>query len=116
MHDPELYPDPFVFSPERFYCAGKSGVHWTTSRGQPDPRSFAFGFGRRTCPGMCFPFFLFMLRRFSSQNDLFLLPSGMHFAELAMLLVMASTLSHFRIEVSNGGVSPEVEFTTGITR
>ncbi|KAI0061748.1 cytochrome P450 [Artomyces pyxidatus] len=44
LHDPELYPDPEVFRPERFL----------TSDGQPkdDPMlSMAFGFGGRICPG-----------------------------------------------------------------
>lgn len=44
MHDPELYPDPFTFSPDRFTASN-------TSR-QPDPRQFAFGFGKRACPGI----------------------------------------------------------------
>ena len=114
MHDPELYPDPFVFSPERFFCSGKSDAHQATSRGQPDPRSFAFGFGRRMCPGTRFSFPCYgsvLIYVF-----FYLLPPGIHFAESTMLLVMASILSHFWIEVPSGGVSPEVEFTTGITR
>ncbi|KAF7353851.1 O-methylsterigmatocystin oxidoreductase [Mycena venus] len=41
MHDEEVYPDPFVFSPEKFMG----------SNPQPDPRECAFGFGRRICAG-----------------------------------------------------------------
>ncbi|KAF7329929.1 Cytochrome P450 [Mycena kentingensis (nom. inval.)] len=40
-HDPELYPDPSKFDPSRFI--GDSP--------QRDPFDFAFGFGRRVCPG-----------------------------------------------------------------
>ncbi|TCD64727.1 hypothetical protein EIP91_003683 [Steccherinum ochraceum] len=40
-HDPNMYPDPFKFKPERFLGA------------QPEfnPRDISFGFGRRVCPG-----------------------------------------------------------------
>lgn len=41
-HDPEMYPDPFAFNPER-YLGDKP---------QRDPRRITFGFGRRLCPGI----------------------------------------------------------------
>jgi len=41
-HDPEIYPDPFVFNPERFLG----------DIPQRDPRKITFGFGRRICPGI----------------------------------------------------------------
>jgi cytochrome P450 len=41
LHDPETYPDPFTFDPERY-----------TTKGQRDPRNVCFGYGRRICPGM----------------------------------------------------------------
>jgi cytochrome P450 len=41
--DGDIYPDPLEFRPERFL--GPSP--------QVDPRKFAFGFGRRACPGAC---------------------------------------------------------------
>jgi cytochrome P450 len=36
-----MYPEPSTFSPERFLGDVP----------QPDPRQFAFGYGRRMCPG-----------------------------------------------------------------
>lgn len=39
-HDPDYYPDPFVFKPERYL---EESGHVP----EPDPRAIAFGFGRR---------------------------------------------------------------------
>ena len=51
MHDPDVYPEPMEFQPERFLgeCP------------PPDPKVIAFGFGRRVCPG-----------RFLADNTVFL--------------------------------------------
>ncbi|EED79160.1 predicted protein [Postia placenta Mad-698-R] len=43
LHDPSLYPDPFRVNPERYL---KHEGRWN-----PDPRRFAFSYGRRVCPG-----------------------------------------------------------------
>ncbi|KAH9056252.1 cytochrome P450 [Lactarius vividus] len=44
MHDPEVYKDPMVFNPDRLVAQpGKPA--------EPDPFNFAFGYGRRACPG-----------------------------------------------------------------
>jgi len=43
-HDPEVHPDPLVFSPERFLTEDGHEP-------EPDPREISFGFGRRICPG-----------------------------------------------------------------
>ena len=40
-HDPEVYPNPDQFDPDRY----------TGDRNEPDPRDVIFGFGRRICPG-----------------------------------------------------------------
>lgn len=40
-HDAEEYPSPLTFDPERYL----------SSSPQRDPRTLAFGFGRRRCPG-----------------------------------------------------------------
>jgi len=41
LHDPQVYPEPSKFSPERFLGP----------QPQQDPRNVCFGFGRRICPG-----------------------------------------------------------------
>ena len=44
LHDPEIYPDPEEFKPERFLDEDGSI--------QDDPKlSLAFGIGKRICPG-----------------------------------------------------------------
>ncbi|RPD57201.1 CyP450 monooxygenase [Lentinus tigrinus ALCF2SS1-7] len=48
LHDPEIYEDPDVFKPERFIRDGKLDPDVR------DPYDFAFGFGRRICPGRFF--------------------------------------------------------------
>ena len=40
LHDPAVYPDPDRVDPERYLRPRKDSIN-------PDPRSFAFGFGRR---------------------------------------------------------------------
>lgn len=44
MHDPEVYPDPEVFRPERFIREGRLDVS------PRDPFQYIFGFGRRYVP------------------------------------------------------------------
>ncbi|THU95902.1 cytochrome P450 [Dendrothele bispora CBS 962.96] len=44
-HDPERYPDPFAYNPERFLNPDD-----TLNPDVPEPRDFTFGFGRRRCP------------------------------------------------------------------
>ncbi|KZT41671.1 cytochrome P450 [Sistotremastrum suecicum HHB10207 ss-3] len=60
---------------------------------QPDPMTYVFGFGRRICPGM-------------------------HFAENALFLTIASTLTIFNIgkvlDEEGREITPEVKFTSGI--
>ncbi|KAM5530763.1 hypothetical protein V8D89_015570 [Ganoderma adspersum] len=45
LHNPEVYPDPEVFEPERYI---KDGV---LNPDAPNPASVVFGFGRRICLG-----------------------------------------------------------------
>ncbi|KAG7441817.1 cytochrome P450 [Guyanagaster necrorhizus] len=84
MHDPQLYPKPFEFDPSRFADTSHNSLSVN-----PDPRQFAFGYGRRTCPGI-------------------------QFAEVSMLLSMANILSKFTIACTEQFL-PEIEFSSGIT-
>ncbi|EAU32638.1 predicted protein [Aspergillus terreus NIH2624] len=43
-HDPNIYPDPMAFKPERF-------IDTATHKAERDPYYYSFGFGRRVCPG-----------------------------------------------------------------
>ncbi|KAJ7879670.1 cytochrome P450 [Mycena leptocephala] len=47
LHDETIYPSPMNFDPERYLRGEKYG----TDGLNPDPRRFAFGYGRRSCPG-----------------------------------------------------------------
>ncbi|QRV89137.1 cytochrome P450 family protein [Ceratobasidium sp. AG-Ba] len=42
LHDPNVYPEPENFVPERYLVKDPS----------PDPENYVFGFGRRSCPGI----------------------------------------------------------------
>lgn len=85
LHDDRLFPDPFTFKPERFIGP------------DVDPRvhpavDYAFGFGRRVCPGRWM-------------------------AHAFVFVVVASVLSAFRIEkaVRDGRViEPTSAYTPGI--
>ncbi|THH28546.1 hypothetical protein EUX98_g5640 [Antrodiella citrinella] len=46
MHDPEDYPEPELFKPERFLKEDES-----LNPAVRDPSTITFGFGRRVCPG-----------------------------------------------------------------
>ncbi|PCH42020.1 cytochrome P450 [Wolfiporia cocos MD-104 SS10] len=50
LHDPTIYPDPMEFRPER-YLVNKDDRE-SIGQVNPDPHLYAFGFGRRRCPGI----------------------------------------------------------------
>ncbi|GBG68399.1 hypothetical protein CBR_g2943 [Chara braunii] len=75
MHDPEVWPEPWEFRPERFIRDGRlaDDLH-------PDGKNFAFipfGSGRRVCPGMRFALnsVRFVVSRLAQRFD-FTLPRG----------------------------------------
>ncbi|PCH39553.1 cytochrome P450 [Wolfiporia cocos MD-104 SS10] len=85
--DTQMYPEPISFRPERYW-----GTDQTTSA--VDPRMFAFGFGRRICPGR-------------------------HIADANIWLAMANmiaTLSISRARDRTGvEITPPSSFTSGFT-
>jgi cytochrome P450 len=94
LHDPSIYPAPGTFNPERYLlavAAAPQGHHadalkdlaaqpgfvdgqsrWAPRPNAPDPHTAAFGFGRRICPGI-------------------------HLADQALFLSIASVLASFEI-------------------
>ncbi|KAI5115203.1 hypothetical protein M0805_002872, partial [Coniferiporia weirii] len=89
MHDPNVYKDPDAFSPDRFLPQQSSGE-------KPDQttnlRQFAFGYGRRTCPGM-------------------------HLADSLVYITVATVLSCFTIapelDAYKRPILPEIEYSAG---
>jgi cytochrome P450 len=83
-HDEEVYPDPFSFDPSRH----------VGDKPQVDPFKFAFGFGRRVCPGA-------------------------HLAEISLFLNIANILAVFNISkpVDKDGkpIEPVIRWNNGVT-
>ncbi|KAJ7284428.1 cytochrome P450 [Mycena rebaudengoi] len=88
LHDPEHYPEPTKFHPERYIDTDDNRAKNMNSNPE-----LAFGFGRRICPG-----------RFLAADT--------------MWIVVASVLFSYRIckAVDNQGneLEPEVEYSTGL--
>ncbi|TFK45744.1 cytochrome P450 [Heliocybe sulcata] len=75
LRDERIYPDPSRFSPDRF-------MPGSSEEKQLDPREVAFGFGRRTCPGV-------------------------HFAEDHLWIIFVTILAAFDIRRSKTGAGAE---------
>ncbi|KAF8971478.1 cytochrome P450 [Flammula alnicola] len=89
LHDEELYPEPSLFKPERFFQ--KEGISFDL---QPDPTIVGgFGFGRRVCPG-----------RHLATNT----------AWIAIACVMATYNISKAVDDEGNVVEPLVEFTDGL--
>ncbi|KAK0452912.1 cytochrome P450 [Desarmillaria tabescens] len=80
LHDPDVYPSPFEFLPERYFDneAKAKGLN-------PDPHKFAFGYGRRVCPGQ-------------------------HLADNSLFIAVAMILSVFNISRADGK-APKPDFS-----
>ena len=90
LRDPEVFPDPEQFDPERYL----EKVDEETAR-RRDPRVFVFGFGRRRCPGV-------------------------HLVESSVWLMLATMLAMLDIEKPRDRdgkeIEPEVKFENSIFR
>lgn len=90
LHDKDAYPNPDIFDPTRYLTP--SGE---LDKDSPDPTEFAFGFGRRICPGR-------------------------HFAMDSMWITVAYILATLKIEMARdefGNVLvPSGEYTPGLLR
>ncbi|KAJ6547459.1 cytochrome P450 [Mycena capillaripes] len=83
MHDEAVYPDPFSFDPTRFL--GDSP--------QPDPQDYAFGFGRRICPG-----------QHLAENSIW----------IQMVLSLLTMTISKAVDADGNIIEPEIAFTSGV--
>ena len=90
VRNPELYPEPEAFRPERFLVPADEQTEKLC-----DPRNYVFGFGRRRCPGL-------------------------HLIEQSLWIVMAcmvATLDISKAIDDNGDViEPKVSFDNSVFR
>ncbi|KAG8694201.1 hypothetical protein FRC09_009998 [Ceratobasidium sp. 395] len=83
MHNPDVYPEPDRFKPERYLVENPP----------PEPESYAFGFGRRACPGV-------------------------HIAQQSMWTSVSNTLANFMIAKAKDEhgveITPEERYSNGL--
>ncbi|PCH41346.1 cytochrome P450 [Wolfiporia cocos MD-104 SS10] len=83
LHDPDVYTNPSEFNPDRF-------IPTSNREAEPEPRQYAFGFGRRVCPGL-------------------------HLAEASIFLSCAMSLAVFHISkpvIDGVTVEPEIKYSS----
>ena len=91
LHDESLYPEPFVFKPERYVVPLSDPL----AEKERDPLTYAFGYGRRICPGL-------------------------HLAEASVFLSIAMTLSAYDIrkkrDPEGNVIELKLDYITGTIR
>ena len=91
LHDERLYPEPFAFKPDRYMVP----LSDPQAEKEHDPFTYAFGYGRRICPGL-------------------------YLAEASMFLSMVMTLSAYNVRKKRdaGGnvVELKLDYKTGSIR
>ena len=91
LHDETLFPDPFTFNPDRYMQPAKD----EKAEKLRDPFTYAFGYGRRICPGM-----------YLAMDSLFV-----------MMAMSLATLNIDKKKDDNGQyIEPQVEYTVGNVR
>ena len=91
LRDETLFPDPLTFNPDRFMQPAKD----EQTEKLRDPFTYAFGYGRRICPGM-----------YLAMDNMFV--------TIAMSL---ATLNIDKKKDINGQyIEPQVEYSTGSVR
>jgi cytochrome P450 len=93
-HDPESYPDPDEFKPQRYLGAAPA----------PDPAQYVFGFGRRVCPA-----------RLLAQNSVFLMVAQTLAAFDVAKPVEDGKVVEPSVEFLSGVVSHPAPFKASIT-
>ncbi|KDQ62053.1 hypothetical protein JAAARDRAFT_122537 [Jaapia argillacea MUCL 33604] len=86
LHNPDAYKNPMTFGPERF-------LPTPGNTAEPDPRTYCFGFGRRS------------------------FPEGLNLADASVFMTCAMTLSAFNItkalNADGSVITPPAEFLDG---
>lgn len=91
LNNPEDYPEPEAFNPERFLKIVNGRYEYDES--VRDPRTVEFGFGRRICPG-----------RFIAEQSLY----------AAVVTVLATCDISAPLDADGNAELPEENFTTGM--
>ena len=100
--DPEHYPDPEHFNPDRFLLEGQLNPNIR------DPESFVFGFGRRRVP-----FDLYSCPYPPTLALSFRICPGRHFADDEVWLMAATVLACFNV-TQRGDVRPSEKMCSGV--
>lgn len=103
LHDPQVYPDPERFSPERFEGSNKTRVD------DVDPSDLVFGFGRRS---VCAYFILTSMAHKCIRQC-----PGQQLAEITIWLMAAYVVATMDItpakDVDGRDVVPPADFHSG---